>query len=277
MVVKVVTDSLADIPSQLAQELDIRVVPLTVSFGLESYQDGVDITAEQFFARLSSEKALPKTTQPSVGAFQEVYAALAAQGHDILSVHASSRLSGTFNSASLAMKDVQGVGIELVDTLSASLAEGLTVIEAARLAQTGAALAEVAQMARHVASKVDVYFLLDTLEYLQKGGRIGKAQALMGTLLNIKPILTIRDGEVHPYERARTRAKAMERMKETIRAGGSYVEMAVCYSTTPVEAQALAEELQPLCPARPVIAGAIGSTIGAYTGPGLLAVAVRKE
>ena len=277
MAVKIVTDSLADIPPDLAQELDIQVVPLTVSFGLESYRDGIDITAEQFFARLASEKELPKTTQPSVGAFQEVYAGLAAKGHDILSVHASSRLSGTFNSASLAMKEVQGVGIELVDTLSASLAEGFTVMEAARLAKDGAALAEVAQAARSVTSKVDVYFLLDTLDYLQKGGRIGKAQALMGTLLSIKPILTIRDGEVHPYERARTKAKAIERMKETIGAGGPYAEIAVCYSTTPAEAQALAAELQPLCPARTVIAGAIGSTIGTYTGPGLLGVAVRRE
>ena len=277
MAVKVVTDSLADIPPPLAKELDIIVVPLTVSFGLESYRDGIDITPGAFFSRLASEKALPKTAQPSVGAFQEVYEQLAAQSHQILSVHASSKLSGTFNSASQAAKEVHGVGIELVDTLSASLAEGLTAVAAARLAQAGAPLAEVAQLARDAMSKADIYFLLDTLEYLQKGGRIGKAQAFVGTLLNIKPVLTIRGGEVHPHERARTRLKAVEKMKETIRANGPYAEMAVLHSTTPGEMRALAEELQPLCPAWPVIVGTIGSTIGAYTGPGVLGVATRKK
>jgi DegV family protein with EDD domain len=276
MPVKIVTDSLADIPPELARTLGITVVPLTVTFGLESYRDGIDMTPEQFFARLVSEKVSPKTAQPSVGAFEEVYAALAAQGHDILSVHASSKLSGTFNSATQAAKSVHGVGIALVDTFSASLAEGLTVVAAARLAQAGAPLAEVVRMAQETASKVEVYFLLDTLEYLQKGGRIGKAQALVGTLLSIKPILTLREGEVHPFERARTRARAVERMKEVVRANGPYAEMALLHATTPDEMRTLAQELQPLCPDRPIISGAIGPAIGAYTGPGLLGVATRS-
>ena len=276
MPVKVVTDSLADIPPQLAMDLGITVVPLTVTFGLESYSDGIDITPEQFFARLVSEKVLPKTAQPSVGAFEEVYGALAAQGHDILSVHASSKLSGTFNSATQAAKSVHGVGIAVVDTFSASLAEGLTVLAAARLAQAGAPLAEVEQAALSAVPKVEIYFLLDTLEYLQKGGRIGKAQALVGTLLSIKPILTLREGEVHDFERARTRARAVERMKEVVRANGPYAEMALLHSTTPEEVRKLAEELQPLCPDQPILAGTIGPAIGTYAGPGLLGMAIRR-
>ena len=176
MAVKVVTDSLADLPPELANALDITVVPLTVNFGLESYRDGIDITSSQFFNRLVSEKTLPTTAQPSVGAFAEVYADLASQGHDIVSIHASGLLSGTFNSATQAAKETADVGIELVDTFSVSLGEGLVAMEAARLAQAGGMLAEVAQAARETAPMVEIYFVVDTLEYLQKGGRIGRAR-----------------------------------------------------------------------------------------------------
>jgi DegV family protein with EDD domain len=276
MTVKIVTDSLADLPANLTAELDISVVPLTVNFGLESYRDGIDMTPEQFFAHLVSDKTLPKTSQPSAGDFGEVYAGLAAQGHDIVSIHASGVLSGTLNSATQASKDAVGVGIELVDTLSASLGEGLAVIAAARLAQAGAPLDEVAQVARDAASKLDLYFVLDTLEYLQKGGRIGRAQALLGTILSIKPILTLRDGEVHPFERARTKAKAVARMMEVVRSHGPYAEIAVLHSTTPAEMQAMVKELQPLSPELPVITGAIGPAIGTYAGPGALGVATRR-
>ena len=276
MAVKVVTDSLADLPPELAKALDVTVVPLTVHFGLESYRDGIDITSSQFFNRLVSEKTLPTTAQPSVGAFAEVYADLASQGHDIVSIHASGLLSGTLNSATQAAKETADVGIELVDTFSVSLGEGLVAMEAARLAQAGGMLAEVAQAARETAPMVEIYFVVDTLEYLQKGGRIGGAQALVGTLLNIKPILTLRDGEVHPLERARTRAKAVARMKQVVQANGPYVEMAVLHTTTPDEMHALGEELQPLCPDRPVVIGTIGPVIGTYAGPGLLGVATRR-
>ena len=276
MSVRVVTDSLADLPPDLVTALDVTVVPLIVSFGLESFRDGIDITPEQFFARLTSEGTLPKTAQPSVGAFGEVYAGLAAQGHDILSVHASGLLSGTLNSATQAAKEVAGVRIELVDTLSASLGEGLAVMAAARLAQAGASLEDATTAARDAASKVEIYFLLDTLEYLQKGGRIGKAQALLGALLSVKPILTLRDGEVHPFERARTKARALERIKDVVRARAPYAEMAILHATTPDEPTVMAEELGSLSPGLPIITGSIGPVIGTYTGPGVLGIATRK-
>ncbi len=275
MTVRVVTDSLADLPPELAKGLDVTVVPLTVNFGLESYRDGIDITSSQFFSRLVSGKSLPTTSQPSVGAFAEVYADLASQGHDIMSIHASGMLSGTLNSATQATKEVAGVGVAIVDTLSVSLGEGLVVMEAARLAQAGATLEEVAQAARETIPKVEIYFVVDTLEYLQKGGRIGRAQAMVGTLLSIKPILALRRGEVHPFARARTRSRAVERMKQVVQANGPYVEMAVLHTTTPDEMYALGEELQPLCPDRPVVTGTIGPVVGTYAGPGLLGVATR--
>ena len=276
MAVRVVTDSLADVPPAMADALGVSVVPVTVSFGLESFRDGIDITSAQFFDRLASDKIFPKTSQPSVGAFSEVYDALAAQGHDIVSVHASGKLSGTVNSAALAAREVSGVGVEVVDTMSASLGEGLVVLAAARLAQAGASLQEVASAASEAVSKVEVYFLLDTLEYLQKGGRIGRAQALLGSLLSIKPILTVVEGEVHPFERVRTRAKAVARLKAVVTAKGPYAELAVIHATTPGEMEDLASALAPLALDRSVVTSTIGSTIGAYTGPGILGVATLK-
>jgi DegV family protein with EDD domain len=277
MTVKIVTDSLADLPTDLIQALGISVIPLTVNFGFESFRDGVDIDSQQFFARLISGATTPKTSQPSVGDFAEVYAKLTSGGNDILSIHASGKLSGTINSATQASQDVQGVGIQVIDTLSASLGEGLVVLAAARLANSGASLDAVADAAQKAASKLNIYFVLDTLEYLQKGGRIGKAQQLFGTLLSIKPILTLHDGEVHPFERVRTRAKAVQRMREIIETSGPYVEAAVLHATTPQEMEALASFVQPLSPNTSVIKGTIGPIIGTYTGPGVLGVATLRE
>ena len=276
MTVSIVTDSLADLPADLVQALGISVVPLTVNFGLESFRDSVDIDSQQFFAQLVSDATMPKTSQPSVGDFAEVYTKLASGGNDILSIHASGKLSGTINSATQASKDVQGVGIQVIDTLNASLGEGLVALAAARLANSGAALDAVADAARNAVSKLNLYFVLDTLEYLQKGGRIGKAQQLFGTLLSIKPILTLHDGEVHPLERVRTRAKAVQRMREIVEAGGPYAEAAVLHATTPQEMEALASFVQPLAPNTPVIRGTIGPIIGTYTGPGVLGVATLR-
>jgi DegV family protein with EDD domain len=278
MVIRVVTDSVADIPADLVAKLNIVVVPLTVTFGQQDYLDGIDITSGEFFQRLALSGDLPKTTQPSIGAFQEVYEKLTAEGNEILSIHASSKLSGTFNSASQAVKEVKGIKIEMVDTMNVSLAEGLTVIAAARMAlEKGVKLEEVAGFAKETASKVDVYITVDTLEFLRRGGRIGKAAALVGTLLKVKPILTIREGAVHPYGKARTRVKAVEQIKEIVMAAGPYAEIAVIHATTPGEMKTLKEDLQGLSPNTEIIEGTIGATIGTHGGPGVLGVVTRKE
>lgn len=278
MAIRIVTDSVADIPADLVEKLKIIVVPLTVTFGQQDYLDGIDITSSEFFQRLASGGDLPKTTQPSIGAFQEVYQKLTAEGNEIVSIHASSKLSGTFNSASQAAKEVDGIKIELVDTMNVSLAEGLTVIAAARMAQKkDAKLKEVAEFAKKTAAKVDVYITVDTLEYLKRGGRIGKAAALVGTLLKVKPILTIREGAVHPYGKARTRVKAVALIKDIVTEGGPYAEIAVLHATTPEEMKALKGELQHLSPNMDIIEGNIGATIGTHGGPGVLGVVTRKE
>lgn len=275
MTVRIVTDSTADLPADMTAALGITVVPLTVHMGGQDLRDGVDITPVEFFRRLPQQSALPKTSQPSAGAFAGVYARLTQEGHDVVSVHISEKLSGTMNSARQAAQQTPGARVEVIDARGASLWTGLVVLEAARAAQRGATTEEVVRIAREAADNMRLYFVLDTLDYLQKGGRVGKAAAVIGGLLSIKPVLTIRDGEVHAHERIRTRAKALERIRELAREGGPYAEIAVLHATTPEDQQALVRDLQPLT-AAPVISGSVGPVIGVYTGPGVVGVALRK-
>jgi DegV family protein with EDD domain len=275
MTISIVTDSLADLPQQLADTLEIAVVPLSVNFGMESYRTGLDITSAEFYVRLVTAKTLPTTSQPSVGQFTKTYSAIANRGHDIVSIHASSKLSGTFNAALQAAKEILGARVKVIDTSSASLAEGLVVTAAARTAQAGGSFDEVVAAAQDAVSKTDVYFVLDNLEYLQKGGRIGKASAFIGGLLSIKPVLTLRNGEVHPHERVRTHAKALARLKEIVQASAPYAEAAVLSGTIPD--QILVETVRPLAPDLPLITGVVGPAIGTYTGPGVLGVAFRRH
>ncbi|MCX6023670.1 MAG: DegV family protein, partial [Chloroflexi bacterium] len=213
MAVKIVTDSTADIPAAMASNLDISVVPLNVHFGAESLRDGVDLTTDGFFVRLPQSPVLPTTSQPSPGAFLETYTALLDAGHDVLSVHISAKLSGTMNSALLAQRELPaGAPLEIVDTGFTSMALGMAVIEAARAAQSGAGLAEAAAVARRTVGRTHLLMFLETLEYLQKGGRIGKAQALLGSLLSFKPILAFKNSEVLPAGRIRTRGKAIDHL-----------------------------------------------------------------
>ncbi|MBM3940185.1 MAG: DegV family protein [SAR202 cluster bacterium] len=275
MAVRVVTDSTSDLPTDLVAEHGITVVPLNVHFGAETLRDGVDITPDAFFQRLPGSRVLPKTSQPSVAAFGDVYGRLLNEGHEIVSVHISEKLSGTMNSARQAAQEAKSDRIEVVDTQGASLWVGLVALEAARAAEAGGTREEVARVAREASFKVRLFFVLDTLEYLQKGGRIGKAQALLGSLLSIKPVLTVREGEVHPHERVRTRVRALERIRELMKEGSPYDEIAVVHATSPDEARSLATDAASLSK-RPVITTRVGPVIGVYTGPGLIGVAMRK-
>ncbi len=274
MAVRVVTDSTSNILPDVAQALDITVVPLTVFFGDEALLDGVEISSGAFFERLVSSPVLPRTSQPSVAQFAEVYAKHTADGHEVVSVHISDKLSGTLNSARAAATDA-GTRVEIVDTEGASCWVALVAMAAARAAGEGKGVDEVAAVAREAAGQIRLYFVVDTLEYLQKGGRIGKAQALLGGLLSVKPILRVHDGEVHPYEKVRTRRKALQRLRELVREGGPYQELAVLHGTTPDDAAALVADLADLTP-NPVLTGSVGAVIGVYTGPGVIGVAARR-
>ena len=278
MTVKVITDSTADLPPALAEELGITVVPLNVHFGTEVYRDGVEITADEFYRRLVTASRLPTTSQPTPGDFLSAYDEMGQTTDEILSVHISAKLSGTMNSATQALEEYAGSSrIEIVDSLQGSMGLGMLAIAAAEAARRGDSLDDVVTETRATIPKVGFIGLLDTLEYLEKGGRIGKAQAFMGSLLRIKPLLTIRDGEAHPLERARTRAKGVDRMCELVQAEMPLKDLAVVYTTTPDEARALAQRLQSHLPQGEVILSQVGPVVGTYLGPGVLGVAFRKQ
>ena len=275
MTVKIVTDSVSDIPSDLAKSLDITMVPLTVNFGVESFLDGVEITPKEFFEKIETAPSLPTTAAPSIGAFTEVYKDLTGKGHEVVSLHVSGKLSATLSSATQAAAELGNEHISVVDTQAVSAMEALIVTAAARVAIAGGSVEEVIEKAKSSIDKTAVYVVLDTLEYLQKGGRIGRAAALMGGLLSIKPILTLNDGEVHPHEKVRTRAKALARIIEIVQSGGPYEEITVMHASAEDEAAYLTSILEPMCSDLPILSSQIGPVVGTHAGPGSVAVATR--
>ena len=216
-----VTDSTAGMPADQVKKYDVSIVPLQVLFGTEAFRDGIDLTQKEFFSRLKAAKTLPTTSQPSVSDFEATYTKLLADPtvDSVISVQISSRLpSGTYSSAAQAAERVSagtGKKISVIDSYTAYMGEGLMVINGARTAEKGASQDEIVKMIEDVMRpKMQILLLVDTLEYLARGGRIGGAQAFLGGLLNIKPILYVREGRIEPLERVRTRRKAMERLAE---------------------------------------------------------------
>lgn len=276
MAIKIVTDSTADLPASLAHEMGIIVVPLNVHFGNEVFADGVTIYPDEFYQRLVSSSELPKTSQPAVGAFIETYNQLLTDADGIVSVHISSKVSGTVNSAQLAVSEIGSKVIEVVDTLQASLALGLIAIAAAKVAQSGATLAEVVAEAQSASERARFYGLVETLEYLEKGGRIGKAQALLGSLLRIKPILTLHEGIAHPVEKVRTRAKGLERMAAITADLAPLEAIGVMSSDVAEDASIIANAMKQDVPEPNMIIGRFGPVLGTYLGPGSLGVAVLR-
>ena len=278
MAVKVVTDSTSDIPPELVESLGITVVPCNVNFGTETFKDGVDLSAEAFYERLINGSQFPSTSQPSPGDFVEAYERVGEDASGIVSVHVSAKLSGTYNSAIQAMGQA-GVKcpIEVVDSYQASCGMGVVAVAAAQEAGKGASLEEVAETARSAADRAELFFLLDTLEYLQKGGRIGKARALVGTVLKIKPMIVLREGVVHELGKARTFSKGVARLQELAREFAPLELAYVPYTTSPDVAQEIAESLRELLPegSEPLVAQA-GPTIGTYAGPGAVGIGLLR-
>lgn len=275
MTVRVVTDSTADLPPEVAQELGITVVPLLVLFGDEVYRDGVDLSNEEFFQRLATSPVLPTTSQPSVGAFEETYRRLAAETKEIVSIHVSARVSGTCESALQASNSLgASPRIEIVDSQSTSMGLGFPVMAAAGAARAGASLEEVSAVARSVGRRHLLLALLETLEYLRRGGRIGRAQAFLGSVLNLKPILTLREGEVHPVARVRTRARALDQMFRYGMSHGDIEQVAVIHGTTPEDAEMLARRVRERLPDVPIHVGRLGPVLGVHGGPGSIGMVV---
>jgi DegV family protein with EDD domain len=272
MTVRIVTDSTSDLPAELARELEITVVPLNVHFGLDTFQDGVDMNADQFYHRLLTSPILPKTSAPSPGLFKRNYEDLARNGHDVVSIHISSKLSGTYEAA-LAGKQAlnNGSRVEVFDSMSATMGVGLLAIAAAKAARSGAGLNEVVDLVRQSIDKVHMVCALDTLDFLQKGGRVGKAQAWLGSLLNIKPIISMAEGEVVPLERVRTYGKAVDRARQLLQTHIPARELAIVYSTDPQEGKRMIDYAKSVSPQQRVCLARLGPVLGTYVGPNSLA------
>lgn len=277
MAIKIVTDSSADLPTELAERWDITVVPCNVMLGDTGYKDGVDISADDLYRHMADGNHYPTTSQPSEADFQLVYKALMDQGHQVLSIHVSGKLSGTLNSAEQAKASLEdGAEVQIIDSQLASIPMGLVVLSAAQLGADGASLADVAAQVSADLPLTDCYFLLDTLEYLQKGGRIGKAQAFVGSVLNVKPILGLENGEVLPIERSRSRQRGLRRLLDLAHRAAPLTRLAVIHSTEPLIAQGLKYELSDLLPEEQIISARFGATLGAYIGPGAVGVALTR-
>lgn len=278
MTVRVVTDSTSDLPANTAQELGISVVPLQVNFETETYLNGVELTSEEFFQKLIRSPSLPTTTQPPAGAFAEVYGKLAQETNEIISIHISAKLSGTINSALVGKGLVEkSCRIEIIDSLQASMGVGLIVITAAKAAQAGVNLEQIMTIVNQVIPRVQTVVLADTLEYLQKGGRIGKAEALLGSILNVKPLIKVKDGEGYPLQRVRTQARAVDRLYDFVRGFSRIRDMAIMHSTTPDEAERFAQRIGSFFPREHIHIGRFGPVMGTYLGPGALGVTLIEE
>ena len=278
MTIRVVTDSASDIPGSVAQKLGISIVPLTISFGKEVYRDGVDLNAEEFYSKLAQSKTLPKTSQPSVASFMDVYKTLAQQDDEIISIHLSSKLSGTYDAALLAKKaTTQDCHIEVVDSKSVSMGTGLTVVAAAKAIQEGASFKEALDVAYCSIPRVHLLAFLQTLEYLEKGGRLGKGKALLGSLLHVKPMITVREGEVQPFGIARTTKGALQRLYDFVNTLLHIRGLSIIYTTVSKEIEILAKLLAPIFPRERILMAQAGSILGTHTGPGTLAVSALVE
>jgi len=262
----------------VVEELGITVIPLIIRFGEEAYHDGVDLTTEQFYDKLAGSKVFPSTSVPAPATFAQAYDKLAEEADGILAIILSSKFSATYGVA------LQSIGlmkrecrVEVIDSLSATMTEGFIVMEAARAAKAGAGLDEVIEVARKTIPRVDFLAAFDTLEYLRRGGRIGKAQAFLGSMLRINPLVTLRDGVVEPAGRTRSRTKAIDRLYNFAASYSHIEEMAVEDTACPDEAEALAERLGAIFPRERIYRSKMTPAIGTHTGPGLLLVAVLGD
>ncbi len=280
MAVRIVTDSTADIPPERAKELGIVVVPLTVFFGDEAYLDGIELDNASFYSKLESSKVSPRTSQPPPGLFEEAFTNLINEGAEaILSVHLSAKLSGTYQSACTGRdslpEDMKKIPIEIVDSQSVSLGMGAAIMRAAEEAQAGGKLEEIKAHLLSRLSRTHILFALNTLEYLRRGGRIGAAQALVGGMLSFKPILSLKNGEVVPVERPRTRSKAFERIGQLVSEMGSLEQVIVVTSDDEV-GQQLTQVLKTTYQGS-IASYRLGAVIGTYTGPSTGGVVAISE
>ena len=274
MSIRIVTDSVSDMPAEMAQELAIPIVPLCVVFGEESLKEGIEISHDVFYERLARAKDLPTTSSPSVGDFLDTYRDVLKETDEIVSVHVSSKLSATYSNATQAAAILadEGARIEVVDSRTISMGMIFLCQAAVKAASQGASVEEIRDIIDAMIPRISVYIALDTLEYVRRGGRIGRARAFLGTVLRVKPILNFDGGEVHPEERVRTRSLAVDRLFQLVTSAPNIKEAGVGYSTNAEEAEALRLRIEGVLGGVKVRMTRIGAVAGVHGGPGVLGV-----
>jgi DegV family protein with EDD domain len=272
--VRVVTDSACDLPDDLLAEHGIGLVSLRIRFGAEEFVDRTELSTKEFWARCASSPRLPETSAPSPGAFQEAFEAMAAEGADgVVCVSLSSKLSATIEAARQAARTLDGeFPVRIVDSLSVTLGEGLVALEAAKAAAQGAPIDAVAAAAAATVERMKVYGAIDTLENLKKGGRIGGARALLGSLLAVKPVIEVRNGEVEQESKQRTRSKSLQYLAHKVASAGPISRLAAFSADAPDMDQFL-DLLSDVHPTERLFVGDVGPVIGTHAGPGAIGVA----
>jgi len=275
--VKVVTDSVSDLPLEIAQELGITVIPLYIHFGSKTYKNGVALTTDEFYHKLETSSTLPKTSAPGAGVFTETFDKLAEETDEILAIVASPKFSATYEVALQGLKLMRKkCQVEVADSTLGIMGEGLLVIEAAKKALSGSSLDEIRDEVYQTAKLIHVRMSFDTLKYLAIGGRIGKAQALLGSMLKVNPILGIKDGEAFPFARERSRAKAIEWLYKFATSFTNVKALAVEDATTPDEAEMLVKRLSSKFPKAHIYRSKVSPVVGAHVGPRVLAVSILE-
>lgn len=274
----VVTDSTAYIPDDLCKQLNITVVPLFVIWGQETYSDGVTMTPAEFYTRLESSKVMPSTSQATPAAMQKAFSSLLERGYDVMGVFISGKLSGTLDSARQAREELASAKdkIALFDSETVAMATGFQALALARACADGASLMDCQKLAEQVRPNTGVYFAVETLEFLRRGGRIGGAQALLGSALSVKPILTIKDGKVDSAASVRTSKKAYGRVIELVAekcAGKSNVRLATLHANAEENAKAVLREAAEKLNAVEAILSTVSPAIGTHLGPGTVGLA----
>lgn len=282
--IKIVTDSSAHLPPDQRQKHEISIVPLRAIFGKNQFRDEIDLTNDEFYAMLPKAKEHPTTSQPSAGEFIEVYRPILEAGKEIVSLHLPSKLSGTYASACAAKAELEtqfkkALPISIVDTPWLSMALGMLCIAAAEAAEAGQSREEIVALVNALIPKLNLIFVLDTLEYLRRGGRIGGARAFMGTLLNVKPLLQIENGQVEPLEQPRSRSRALKRLLEILeeRADHKPLHVSVLHAQVPTEACMLEKQIRARYNVREFYMTEIGPVIGIHSGPQALGLAFYTD
>jgi DegV family protein with EDD domain len=278
--VAIVTDSSTNIPADIIKEHDLHIVPLTVIWEDENYYDGVDITTTEFYNRLKTAKVMPSTSQPSVADFEALFRSLHEKGNDILAILISEDLSGTISSATQAKKLLPEANIEIVNSKSIAMALGFPVLTAAKAAKGGASLTECKRIAEEACPKTGVIFVVETLEFLHRGGRIGGAKRFVGTLLNVKPILALEDGKVVSLDSVRTHKKALARVVELIEErtkGHKNIRLATLHGNNPDTAKDILEEASRKINPIEEVFSEVSPVVGTHTGPGVVGLAYQYD